>query len=92
VIDLLAFRAKHPEFLTAPDVLVQAYLDDAAGRIDASVWGIHEDRGHELLTAHLLCLAPHGQFARLVPEDAKTTSGVEYTRLERQVACGIRVF
>lgn len=92
MLTLQAFRDKYPEFATGPDSLLQLWLDDAAGRIDPEVWGIHTDRGHGLLTAHLICLSPNGQFARLQSDKGQTTYGAEYDKLRDSVACGIRVF
>ena len=90
-----AWRLRFPEFDSASDTLVDGFLAQAWRRIDEEVWGEKADDGHGLLTAHLLALSPHGQMARLTQKDvAKTTStyGLEFGKLEEQVACGIRVF
>lgn len=91
-MDLVTFRSQYPEFQTGTDELVQGFLDAAEKRIDADIWTIHTDQGHGLLTAHLLCLAPNGQFARLQEDNGQTTYGAEYEKLVYQVACGLRVF
>lgn len=92
MLSLSAFRAKYPEFQTGTDPLIQIFLNDASNSIDPSVWGIHEDRGHGLLTAHLLCIAPNGQFARLQSDKNQTTYGAQYAEMVTQVACAIRTF
>ncbi len=89
-MDLSAFRIKFPEFESAGDPFVQAFLDTAEARVDADVWGAITDEGHGLLTAHLLALAPNGQFSRLQSAKGETTYGTEHKRLEKLVACGIR--
>lgn len=92
LLDLAGFRAKYPEFNTAEDPLVQVFLDDAAERLDPPTWGTYLDKGHGALTAHLLTMAPNGQFARLQSDKAQSTYGVEFRGLECQVASCIRVF
>lgn len=92
MMDLATFRAQYPEFEKCPDPLATAFLNDAAGQIDSTVWGIHTDRGHGLLTAHLLSMAPNGQFARLESDKAQSTYGVQYEKLRNTVACAIRTF
>lgn len=71
---------------------MQVFLDAAASRIDPVVWDSMTNEGHAYLTAHLLALAPNGQFARLKNDNGSTTYGEEYKRLRDQVSCGIRVF
>lgn len=85
-MDRPTFRAQYPEYATAPDALVDAYLARATARVDAGVWGALKDEGIGLLTAHLLALAPNGQFARLQSNKGETTYGKEYDRLVIQVA------
>lgn len=81
-----SFRALFPEFNTAPDQLVQSRLDQAALRIDPAVWGSRAGEGQAYLAAHLLALAPGGQFARLVSKEGKTTYGNEHEKMVIQVA------
>jgi hypothetical protein len=90
-LSLQTWRTQYPEFASAPDALVQAYLDRALARIDASVWGTLADQGQGLLAAHTLALAPNGQFARLTSEKGETTYGRQFARLEAQVTIGLRV-
>lgn len=92
LLDLAGFRAKYPEFSTAEDPLVQLFLDDAAERLSSVTWGTYLDKGHGCLTAHLLTISPNGQFARLQSDKAESTYGIEFRRLECQVASCIRVF
>lgn len=47
-------RAIAPEFATVSDSDVQAFLDDAALQLNASIWGAKRDLAHKYLAAHLL--------------------------------------
>lgn len=80
------WRSLFPEFNTAPDVLVQSRLDQAAIRIDTRVWGQRAGEGQAYLAAHLLCLAPGGQFSRLLSDKGKSTYGTQYDEMIPQVA------
>jgi hypothetical protein len=86
------FRARYPEFASAPDPLLQVFLDDALTRIDTTVWGLKADMGQGLLTAHLLAIAPNGQYSRLQTDKGSTTSWVEYDKLVKEVSSMIRIF
>ncbi len=92
LMDLPGFRAKYPEYSTAPDDLVTLFLTDASEQLDVSVWGTYLDKGHGLLTAHLLAMAPNGQFARLDAEKGETTYGVTYKDLRQSLTSCIRIF
>lgn len=92
MINLSQFRAKFPEFVSAPDAFVQVFLDTASKRIDLETWGTWENEGHGLLTAHLLVTAPNGQFSRLQSEKGESVYGREYTKLQAGSASCIRVF
>lgn len=92
LLSLADFRAKYPEFSTAQDALVTLFLNDAAERLDTFIWGIYLDKGHGLLTAHLLQIAPNGVFSRLDTDKAESTYGAEYQRLLVQVSSCIRTF
>lgn len=80
------WRSLFPEFNTAPDILVQSRLDQAEIRIDPAVWGVRAGEGQAYLAAHLLALAPGGQFARMVSDKGKTTYGSQYDEMVIQVA------
>lgn len=92
LLTLAAFQAKYPEFSTAGDPLVTLFLNDAAERLDTAIWGIYLDKGHGLLTAHLLQTAPNGVFSRLDTDKAKSTYGTAYQELLVQVTSCIRTF
>lgn len=92
LMTLSAFRTKYPEFETAPDPLVTVFLNDAAEKLDASVWGTYLESAHGLLTADLLATSPNGQFARLDPNTADTTYSVKFDELRSAVTSCLRVF
>jgi hypothetical protein len=81
-----SWRSLFPEFNTAPDILVQSRLDQAAVRIDTAIWGQRAGEGQAYLAAHLLAIAPGGQFARLVATDGNTTYKTQYDEMVIQVA------
>lgn len=83
------FRVQFPEFDSAGDTMVQAFLDAAALEIDLDVWGPKADQGRFYLAAHKLALSPFGQAARLAKDKDSTTYWTHYTRLVSQVACGL---
>lgn len=92
LLTLSDFRAKYPEFSTAPDPLVTLFLNDAAERFDTGIWGVYLDKGHGLLTAHMLQIAPNGVFSRLDTDKAESTYHKAYVDLLYQVTSCIRVF
>lgn len=92
LLSLSGFRAKYPEFSTAPDPLVTLFLADAAERLDQGIWNLYLDKGHGLLTAHLLQIAPNGVFSRLDTDKAESTYGTAYRDLLCQVTSCIRTF
>ncbi len=86
MIDLARFRVRFPEFKFVTDALVQAVLDETTLEISAEVWGVKQDLGHGLLTAHRLAVSPAGQAARLVSAKGDTVYFGEYQRLVIEVA------
>lgn len=72
------FRLLYPEFRTALDPFVQAYLDEAATMIDAATVGSRYDQLHGLKTAHLIACSPAAVNARLVAKDGTTTYSVAF--------------
>lgn len=91
-MDLATFRAEYPEFATASDTLVEAKLARAEVQVDAAMYGDRYEQAHGLLTAHLICIAPGGQFARLVADNLKTTYGADFDDLRDAATTAVRVF
>lgn len=94
-MDLATFKSTYPEFDSAGDALITIALADAAeelGDPDVEPWLGLYDRGHGLLTAHNLAIAPSGKMARLDPKSPVTTYWTKYQALREQVTCGMRVF
>lgn len=85
---LANFRVQFPEFASADDTLVQAWLDAAALEIDEDVWGDKAPQGHMYLAAHKLALSPYGQAARLAKSATDSTYNEHFTRLVGLIACG----
>lgn len=88
---LADFRENFPEMDKATDALVQAKLDQAIRRLDASVWGDTLADGQLYLAAHLVAISPFGRNAKLVAKDGSTIYGEIYERLAKAAASGFRV-
>jgi hypothetical protein len=87
-VDVAAFLERGPEFRTfvstAPNgtARVQAALDSAMRRTDASVFGTDTDDAIFFLAAHLLAASPSGKDARLKGEAFESLYLAERRRLE----------
>jgi hypothetical protein len=88
-MDLKAFRDAFPEFRTAPDDLVKTWLDFAATRVDAGVFGASYDMAHGLTTAHHIALSPFGKNARLSSNEGRTTYKTQYDELRHAACAGL---
>jgi hypothetical protein len=88
---LAEFRVRFPEFSKASDALVNAVLAEAALQVDDEIFNDQYDAAHGHLAAHLLCLSPYGQAARLAEPGKPTTYQVHYERLMYANASGFRV-
>lgn len=88
-MDLATFRVQYPEFVSAPDTLVNPALARAIGRVDVTVWGTWTDEAVGLLTAHLLAIAPNGTFARLVSKAGETVYQKQFNELMYASTCGL---
>ena len=90
---LANFRIRYPEFRTAGDTFVQAYLDDAAASLvgQSSQLGAAYDTAHGLATAHLIAVSPAGKNARMVNDDGTTQYGKTLTEMMRARIVGISI-
>lgn len=104
-MDLATFKVTYPELASAwasDDVLVTAKLADAVKNVDTSTFGGTYDQAHGLFAAHLICLSPGGQFARLDPKALgamgasrglqTTTYGLQFLELRNAATTALRVF
>jgi hypothetical protein len=90
-MDLATFRVQYPEFKTALDPFVQAFLDAAAREINPTELGEAYDNAHGLLAAHKLAISPFGKQARMVNEDGSTTYEKEYDAVLRRTVLALKV-
>ena len=91
-LPLPAFLTRFPEFRATDTSMVAAALNDAALQIDCTVWGNLAGVGHGYLTAHRLALSPFGQNARMIADDAEsTTYKAHFDYLVGLVGSGFRV-
>lgn len=91
-MNLAAFRIQFPEFRSAADEYVQAYLDAAAVQLSETYWRTYYDQAHGYQAANLLAMAPNGQNARLDPTKTKTTTYAErLQRLREEITFGDRL-
>lgn len=90
---LANFRIRYPEFRTASDTFVQAYLDDAAATLvgASGQLGNAYDVAHGLATAHLIAVSPAGKNARMVNDDGTTQYGKTLSELMRARVAGVSI-
>ncbi len=69
VPSLAEFRDLHPEFAGAPDVLVQAALDEAALDTPEDIWELRQFAGARWLAADLLARHPETKELRIQGTD-----------------------
>jgi hypothetical protein len=84
-MDLATFKIRYPEFQQTDDGLVETVLAEAAGELDATVWGAKHELGTGLLAAHKLSCSPHGKEARLAKDTHETVYWREFVRVRRSV-------
>lgn len=91
MLSLSDFKAAYPEFRTLPDPQIQAALNAAAKRTDASVLADLEDEYHGNRTADILISKPTGASGRQVPEGEKKVNvyAQKCEELER-LTCGFQ--
>ena len=90
-MDIDAFRIRFGEFDSAPDLLVQACLDEAAAETSAEAFGDGYDAAHGQLAAHKLAVSPWGQNARMVNDKGESTYGTERTGIEGRLIVPLTV-
>lgn len=83
--DVERFVQLCPEFEGAKVDLLRRTLEQTAKRIDPNVWGVLQDEGHKLLTAHILSLSPFGKNAKMKNEDGRSVYEFQYKELRKQV-------
>lgn len=92
MLDLAAFRVRHPEFAGVVDGLITIKLADAVKRLSPAVFGTRYDEAHGHLTAHLLAGgAPWGAAARLKDGTGGTVYSASLDQLITEVAAGYGV-
>ena len=92
MLDLAAFRARHPEFTNVADPLLVVKLADAWKRLSPAVFGERIDEAHAWMTAHLAASAPWGYAARLQgTADGSTVYSAAFDLLVREVSAGFGV-
>lgn len=87
-MDYSTFIIQFPEFINAPESLVNALLAAAALEIDVNIWQAKAPQGVAYLAAHKLALSTYGQNVRLASKDGKTTYFTAYSDLRKQVTSG----
>lgn len=88
---LAAFKARFPEFVTAPDPMVQAVLDAAATELNADEIGAPFDEAHGMLTAHKLAISPFGRAARMLNDDGESTYQHEFNAVMSRAITAIDI-
>jgi len=87
-------KAEFPEFANTRSELIGYKLADAQRLISGDALGGLIDDAVKYYACHLIALAPHGEFARLVestePGGASTTYERQYLKLVRSTTIGPR--
>jgi len=85
--------AEFPEFDLdgSNTAIIQAKIDAATLRTDATVWGTMRDEGIKYLAAHLLALSPFARELKLANDNGETIYGKMRRDMEMVVASGFRV-
>lgn len=84
------FQARFPEFVSAPEALIQVCLDEAYQRTPEHIWRELMDPGAAYLAAHLLSLRPQAR-PMTVSADGTTQYLPERRRMMMVVTSGHRV-
>src|SRR5262249_53490766 len=96
-IDVATFKATYPEFIDAPDNLVQAKLTEAISMVPPAIWGpvgSQQDlvqQGTFLYCAKFLAESPYARDMRLVRDDYTTAYDTRLNQLKHIVTSGFRV-
>lgn len=77
-------KAEFPEFAQTDAVLIGYKIDDAT-RLVSTDLGDRYDDAVKYLTCHLIALAPHGEFARLVESQEPGGASTTYERYYRLI-------
>jgi Protein of unknown function (DUF4054) len=88
---LSEFRLMFPEFRTAQDTFIQAFLDDAATMVSETSCGSRYSLLHGLKAAHLIATSPAGVAAKMVSKDGTTTYGTQFREVAMSKVAGIMV-
>jgi hypothetical protein len=85
-------KAEFPEFVNTSAELIGYKLADAERVVGGAVFGELRDDAVKYYACHLIALAPHGEFARLVESTelggASTTYERQYLKLVRSAVTG----
>lgn len=82
------FRARYPEFSSVATLTLQATLDEAALRLNKTVYGNRYDEAHGYITAHKLASSPMGQGARMTSKSGETVYLQNFRMIQREMAGG----
>lgn len=91
-IDVQTFKAAFPEFIDAPNSLVQSQLDYAVTRVPEAVWSAAlKEEGTFLYCAQFLALSPYARNMGLVNDKGVTNYDERLYHLKLTVTSGFRV-
>lgn len=92
-VDAATFVLNFPEFreinATAPEVIANA-LAEAATFCDPAIWGPRYNSGVMRKAAHLLCMTPFGENARLA-EGTQSVHGIVFEEMLRSLPFRVAV-
>ncbi|HEV7717123.1 MAG TPA: hypothetical protein VGO53_16110 [Steroidobacteraceae bacterium] len=86
------FKADKPAEQAARQALIESELGYASKQVNVEYWGEQTTDAVMLLAAHRIATQPGGQFSRLQNKSGGTAYLEEYTRMEKRLLIGDRVF
>lgn len=90
-VTVAQIKTEFPEFANTSADLIAAKLADAERLIGRNELGALRDDAVKYYTCHLICLAPHGEFARLVEMSDPEGSSSIYERQYKHIICSMVV-
>lgn len=83
------FRQEFPEFVNASEGLLAGKIADATAMLNAAAFGQTHDHAIKYMAAHLVALAPGGEFARLDPNQEQDGARTLYERQYMVIQRGV---
>jgi len=84
-VTVAQIKQEFPEFAQTSSEVIGYKLADATRLVSGAELGARHDDAVKYLACHLIALAPHGEFARLVESQEPGGASTTYERHYRQI-------